>query len=433
MESYIISKEIIKPSSPTPHHLKTYKLSLIDQLSLDNCYGFLLFYPKVDKNISDHLKKSLSKALTIFYPFAGRVQDDFLIDCDDSGVSFVEAHVAINMSEVLRKPEMNILEILLPCNPNKMVSTTRVNFAFQLNYFDCGGAAICVSLRHVIADGSALANFLKTWAAIARGSSVDNIKDVIFDCASIFPPNELATNVMRNTNEKRRSINCITKRFTFDGTKIAALREKIKSKYKLYCPTRFEIVTALIWGALISMARQSGDAASPLMVIPLNVRKRMNPPIPQQCIGNVIYWVAGNWLDNEEIDYSSLANKIHQLVEMVNDDDVRKYYNGDGLANQLSKESEEFINDATKLNVFSVSSLCGLPFYEADFGWGKPTWASIYLKTNNVASLVDSSDGKGVEAWVGLSKKDMAKFERDLGILTCSSFDPIAIHAQSKL
>uniref|UniRef100_A0A6N2KB76 Uncharacterized protein n=1 Tax=Salix viminalis TaxID=40686 RepID=A0A6N2KB76_SALVM len=33
MEIQIISKEIIKPSAPTPHHLRTYKLSAVDQLA----------------------------------------------------------------------------------------------------------------------------------------------------------------------------------------------------------------------------------------------------------------------------------------------------------------------------------------------------------------------------------------------------------------
>ncbi|KAJ9542120.1 hypothetical protein OSB04_028626 [Centaurea solstitialis] len=35
MEIEIISKESIKPSSPTPHHLKTFELSILDQLVMD--------------------------------------------------------------------------------------------------------------------------------------------------------------------------------------------------------------------------------------------------------------------------------------------------------------------------------------------------------------------------------------------------------------
>ncbi|KAJ4713159.1 Transferase [Melia azedarach] len=316
MEIRIISSEIIKPSSPTPPHLKTHNLSLIDQLNLNIYFGYPLFYNRGDKSvveISDHLKRSLSKTLTHYYPFAGRVRHDSFVDCDDSGVPFIEAYVDINMFEVLRKPEMNILEQLLPYNPNKKVSTDdHPNLAVQINYFDCGGFAVCACFRHLIADASAAALFLKNWAAVARGFS--DIKDVVFDCSSIFPPNELAKNITKNTIERQRSIDCVSKRFTFDGTKIASLIKEIANRFKhRRRPTRFEVVSALIWGALISMAKESGDA-SPFILTPLNVRKRMNPPFPEECIGNVIFCVTGNWLDNEAVDYSSLANKIHQLV-----------------------------------------------------------------------------------------------------------------------
>lgn len=76
--------------------------------------------------------------------------------------------------------------------------------------------------------------------------------------------------------------------------------------------------------------------------------------IPHQCIGNVINSVAGNWLDNETIDCSSLANKIRQLVKVVNDDVVRKFYNSDALADELSKGSEDFINNTSKKCLVSV-------------------------------------------------------------------------------
>lgn len=44
MQLRIISKEVIKPSSPTPHHLKTHKLSLLDQLAPDIYLPIVLFY-----------------------------------------------------------------------------------------------------------------------------------------------------------------------------------------------------------------------------------------------------------------------------------------------------------------------------------------------------------------------------------------------------
>lgn len=63
---------------------------------------------------------------------------------------------------------------------------------------------------------------------------------------------------------------------------------------------------------------------------------------------------------------------------------------------------------------FSFTSLCRFPLYEADFGWGKPTWfGSPALTFKNLVFFVDTPSGDGIEAYVSLKKKDMAKFESD--------------------
>jgi hypothetical protein len=44
------------------------------------------------------------------------------------------------------------------------------------------------------------------------------------------------------------------------------------------------------------------------------------------------------------------------------------------------------------------------------------------LKLNRVAIFLDTKDGEGIEAWIGVSKEDTVKFEQDPGILTYASF-----------
>nr|GFB64762.1 acylsugar acyltransferase 3-like [Tanacetum cinerariifolium] len=111
----IVSREIMKPSSPTPSHLKTYNLSMFDQLAPDAYVPLVIFYPNysnIDLNSRLKLldmKKSLSQTLTQYYPFA-----------------------------------------------------------VQVNQFACGGIAVAVSLSHKIADGSSLCNFFNDWAVMTR-------------------------------------------------------------------------------------------------------------------------------------------------------------------------------------------------------------------------------------------------------------------------
>ncbi|KAL9462223.1 hypothetical protein AB3S75_000262 [Citrus x aurantiifolia] len=72
----IISTAAIKPSSPIPKHLRTYKLSMLDQM-FSNLYVPFAFIYSVKEHqdfgkISDFLKQSLAKTLTHYYPLPGR-------------------------------------------------------------------------------------------------------------------------------------------------------------------------------------------------------------------------------------------------------------------------------------------------------------------------------------------------------------------------
>jgi len=117
MQVRIISRETIKPSSPTPSHLKTLKFSLFDQIAPKSYIPAILFYSTNDgllkhAQISSQLKKSLSEALTRFYPLSGREKDQFSIQCNDEGASYSEALVDYNMSDFLDPPKMDLLNQL---------------------------------------------------------------------------------------------------------------------------------------------------------------------------------------------------------------------------------------------------------------------------------------------------------------------------------
>ena len=66
----IISREIIRPSSLPIHHLKPFKLSLLDQFTPTTYVLLILFYSNSRQTSStDHLKNSFSKTLNSFYHF----------------------------------------------------------------------------------------------------------------------------------------------------------------------------------------------------------------------------------------------------------------------------------------------------------------------------------------------------------------------------
>ncbi|CAK7345068.1 unnamed protein product [Dovyalis caffra] len=351
MEVQIISKEILKPSSYTPHHLRTYKLSVLDQLAPPHYIPIILFYSPSSEYFcrkSDHLKKSFPKTLTHFYPFAGRIKDDFSINCNDDGAAFIEADVDTGeISMVLEQADINQLEQLLQCSPYGKSSKLSTDH-------------ICI--WHAVADASTLATFANSWAAITSVSN--NISnEVIFEGTTLFPPQDLSSFSLHNFVKEDELREIVMRRFLFDGSKVAALRAEDK-----YC------------NGCSRFAEENETATA-----------------------TAIYW---KLLPS---DNSKLARE--------------KLHAGGGYFNFLKKAGEQ-ARKSPNLRVFGFSSWCKFPFYEADFGWGKPIWSSPALKLNRVAIFLDTKDGKGIEAWIGLSKDDMVKFEKNPSILTYASFSP---------
>ncbi|KAL9431672.1 hypothetical protein AB3S75_026799 [Citrus x aurantiifolia] len=329
---------------------------------------------------------------------------------------------------------MNTLQQLLPFNPNKKyLSNNDVNLAIQINRFDGGGVVIGLNFRHIVADTAASIGFIKNWAKLnsSDDSSIINYKDVVVDCTDTFPRNKEIPSYARRINEWQRVPECVTKRFVFDGSKVAALRGEImKQETSLslnqYHRTRFEAVSGLIWGALIDMDREKNVGSTCIAAIPVNLRNRINPPLPEDCVGNLYHALTCTAT-------KSLARSISESTKMVNDDFVRKVYQdgGDVFLNQYREAVEEILKGGAGTNnyyngvrLFGFTGVIRLPFYEPDFGWGKPVWSTTAMSHSNIAALLDTCDGNGVEAWVGLPINDIPKFEQDPSILTYASFIP---------
>ncbi|XVF49685.1 hypothetical protein PTKIN_Ptkin04bG0032900 [Pterospermum kingtungense] len=426
-----ISRETIKPSPPTPHHLRTHKLSLLDQQAPPVYVPILLFYsPTTDMNPtkkSDLLKNSLSKTLTYFYPFAGRIKDCYTIDCNDEGATYIEAQIDSDMSVVLKERGIDLLRQLLPCDPLEKYPepSAPVILAVQVNYFSCGGMAICVCIWHLAADASAAASFVKSWAAVASGIDIE-LDAVIYDCSNLFPPQNISADLWKSFEKNPNVLGAevVTKRFVFDGSKIATLRNEIGNiGPSLHRPTRVEAVSSLIWQALITGDDTENDEIVPVHVATVvNLRKRiMNPPLPELCIGNIFLLSMANSVAKTP-SCNSLAEKVHESIQKINDEYVKQCCESGEILNLVKSVAAE-----VGTGVFSFTSWCRFPYYETDFGWGRPIWFGTAMKFNKVAILLDSSDGNGIEAWIGLPKEEMTKLEQDPGILAYASFNPTYI------
>ncbi|XP_019158331.1 PREDICTED: salutaridinol 7-O-acetyltransferase-like [Ipomoea nil] len=411
----IHQKENVRPFSPTPHSLRNYKLSQIDQIEGTHYTSMLFFYNSGGAHHHDYdeLKQSLSKTLSVFYPVAGRVKDGMTIECTDEGVDFVRVNVTnYDLSDLLQICTVDHLRQLLPFDPYPMdFDPSQPMLGVQVNKFRCGGTAVAICLWHGVADAAAIGGFVQTWSAINRGEGGGG-GNLVVDATAIFPPalnfdfsapTFAAAKLIKTSGGKYSK-----KRFVFRKEEI----ERMRDEYILpdrRRPSSVEALSAFLWAAVI---RANQNAKMHILIQVTDLRKRLNPSFQSMCLGNFVYVTAARWMSDGAggVTAQSLVGKIRESIKKVTGEHVSKIEVQGGLTTEVEKIAA-FGVDAIKF--FGISSLCGFPFHEFDFGWSKPIWflAAPFNLTDG-ANLYKTGDG-GIEAIIGLIPQVMSSLDKD--------------------
>lgn len=215
-----ISKTVIKPSSPTPESLRRYYLSSFDQIEIPD-YGNFTFYfvnPGLDiSTISQKLQDSLSRILVHYYTFAGVLVGNDYIDCNDSGVEFIQVRIHCSIHEINKKTGINTTVVFPRVDSTPEPGESLVSV--QLNHFDCGGIALGVCVHSKLADGSANTAFMYDWAASARNPS--HVPSPLLLSDSLFPRREGLQHLPFFESPK-----VVTRKFVFPEAALQRLRSK---------------------------------------------------------------------------------------------------------------------------------------------------------------------------------------------------------------
>nr|QNR60312.1 ASAT4-like protein [Solanum quitoense] len=418
LEIEIQTRKMLKPSTPTPNHFRILRLSLLDQVSPRNYVPILFHYLPTSNSegiaiACEKLQNSLAETLTNFYPLAGRFrQDEFSIHCNDQGVEYVETKVInANLAEFLHHGPKNIefLNDLLPDMDDHRPSSPLLGV--QVNVFNCGGVVIGIQISHMVADAFTLATFVNEWAHTSLTGTTKDCLPSFGHLSSLFPTRELSSpsNIVPKT---------ITRRFVFDALAIAKLKEIINSNATLTRPTRVIVVMSLIWKVLtgISTAKH-GHSKDSCLSFAINLRGKSNIPSLEHALGNCVT----NGIVNVEA-----GKELNELVGKTIRDTcllINKAASVDDIYSLVVSNWTKGVDKSLQGDdIYVCTSWCGFPWYEADFGWGKPSWvSSISLNFGQTIILMDTKNGDGIEAWVGLKENVMIEFEKDPLILTFCS------------
>ncbi|XP_027166207.1 vinorine synthase-like [Coffea eugenioides] len=439
MEVEIISQEIIKPSLPTPDHLKIFKRSFIDQITGGYLVRFISFYRRKESKlkineVTNQLKTSLSQTLTRYYPLAGIYKDDSTIECNDKGALFVTAHVHCNMNELINQPKFQQFHKL--GTSSRFHGDGSFQVSVQFNTFSSGGVAIFMCFYHMIMDITTISVFLKCWAAMASGSQdhksafyyPEYKSAVLFPVKDSVPFGFSVIIKSLSLNEGRST----RKRFVFSSAAISDLKVKGFSD-PVPDPTSVEVVSSFIWKHAMAAAKAVQGVQEPsVLVHAADMRRRMVPPLPEYSAGNIISMIIAEYdgIDECEVKFGRLVELLRVAKEENKNEFVPKIQSSKGY-DVMMKSLEEWGKKCSRkgLNTYQFTCWCKMGLNQVDFGWGKPVWTSLVGGTEvesmykNFVVLLDGSDG-GIEAWLILEQQETAILESDQDFLAYASLNP---------
>lgn len=394
----------------------------------------ILFYSNpqqlASKTTIPHLlKNSLSKALSKYYPFAGRLRSaGSYVDCNDEGVQFVEARIECTLSEVLKKApakeEENGYGHLFPPGSIWQNVSDSCLVVVQLSHFSCGGIAIAVNLTHRIVDGCTLISFLSYWACLSRNPS-DEEKLVHLHPHFVHElvPQSCNENVLA-TQATFPEKHWITTEVVFHNSKIAELkanqelqdkRDGVVADQKY---TRNELLTALLYRCAVAAAAKANSVVYPKSVLfqAVDMRPLLDPPMPKTTVGNLF---TINHIPTSTMSETMLNPMVTQMRK------GKMQLKGIKSLDEI-KGAMPLVEKYAKMNhkIYLVSSICKFPLYDVmDFGWGRPVRATIVdAPFVNTFFMADTPSRDGIMVTVNLEEEDMKSFRADSELLAYAFF-----------
>ncbi|EEE61855.1 hypothetical protein OsJ_16525 [Oryza sativa Japonica Group] len=171
-------------------------------------------------------------------------------------------------------------------------------------------------------------------------------------------------------------------------------------------------------------ARGLDGRESTSVCIAVDGRARMSPPVPDGYTGNVVLWARPTATAGELVTrpLKHAVELINREVIRINDGYFKSFID---FANSGAVEEERLVASADAAEMvlspnIEVDSWLRIPFYDLDFGGGRPFFfMPSYLPVEGLLILLPSFFGDGsVDAYVPLFSRDMDVFKN-----CCYSFD----------
>ncbi|XP_010515389.1 PREDICTED: uncharacterized acetyltransferase At3g50280-like [Camelina sativa] len=389
----LVSSSIVRPvnsnqSGRTKIHLTPFDFSLLQFSSPQR--GLLFPKPDPSFHLISQLKSSLSLALDIYFPFAGRLvktenlEDNtvsLFVDCDDSGARFLHAEAkSVSVSDILQ-PDGSVpcfLDDFFPRNglkncdgapePLLVVQVTEMNDGVFIGY----------SYNHMVADGVSMWDFFHTWSKICSSGSCFDHKPLVLKrwfLEGIDYPIHIPVSMTERPPTSRESSSVdTTKHWMLHFTKknISDLKAKANSEVGSsdMVISSFQAVSAHMWRSIIRHSGISQERETQCKLV-VDIRQRINPPLEKDCFGNMVYLASAVTTVEELLDRGLgwAALEIRKLVSSQTNENCRSFAE-DWVKNV--KNLKLGIGSKVDGDTIAIASSPRFEVYNKDFGWGKP-------------------------------------------------------------
>ncbi|KAL1566539.1 Benzyl alcohol O-benzoyltransferase [Salvia divinorum] len=371
--------ELIRPAKPTPHELRILS-DIDDQDGLRFQMPLVLIYrhnpSMVGRDPARVIRDAVAKALVFYYPFAGRLREfatrKLVVECTGEGVLFVEADADATLLQLgtLLPPIQNLRELLYDV-PSAAGVVDCPLMLIQVTRLLCGGFVVAWRLCHTMSDAAGILQFFTAVGELACGAARPSVLPVWerhILCAR-YPPHVTMRHPEHDIviDTKRTNIphDRTMRHFFFGPTEISTLRQSLPPH--LHNCSKFQIVAACMWRCR-TIATFSHPSEDVRLLCVVNIRKRLNPPLPEGYYGNAIVYPAAVTTAEE-----LLKNPLHYAVELVK--------------KAIHEATDEYVKSVVDLMVlrgrpnltgartYLVSYAKG--FEEVDVGWGKPAYGGV--------------------------------------------------------
>uniref|UniRef100_A0ACD6AMB2 Uncharacterized protein n=1 Tax=Avena sativa TaxID=4498 RepID=A0ACD6AMB2_AVESA len=447
----LLDSVLVAPSAPAPE-TASLPLTFFDVFWLNSTPVERVFFYRLTSDdaagagdgitaILSNLRTSLSRALGVFYPLAGRLRlapgtDDRhqLHYQQGDSVTFAVAEYDVDVDDLATDEPREVAKIL-PLVPT--LPAGGAVLAVQATVLRGGrGLAVGLVLHHAACDGASCMRFLHTWAwaaaatdarappppVINRGLVED--PSCLYD---VFVKGQAASSSTIDNDNKRDDVkmadDLLLATFTLSQQDIERVKDVVVVAAGARPPRCSSLVATLgfVWSchqrakddAASNVGSGGGETPSTYFILPIDHRSRVKPgPIPAEyfgnCLGAAMHAAPKNQL--AAADASGIVAGCTAVATAIG-----KAVGEGGIGSpELWKE---MIRQAVASGggLLTVAGSPRFRVYDIDFGFGRPAKVEVVSVARTgalaVAESRPSCGGGGIEVCISLPPDDMRRFQ----------------------